>query len=511
MGTRLIVNNDFYNIFQVEPPVEPQDILDAVDKITGTQVDTLTLDYPCGFGTDAVVDPDIQAAYAHPDGDTCVDNLRQLLADGCDPFAMVLGRAREQGLTFFASFRMNDTHFKDQAFNPLMDRFTYDNLHNRINPDAADTRVDTELDYRRSAVRAHYLGRIQHVLDTYDVDGVELNFTRNCRFFPQPHASECAPVLTQLLKDVRSLTGAAADRLGHPVAVAVIVPTDILGCRREGLDLPTWARFGLVDMVTLLTPFLAEFAHDIADARQKLPGVQIFAGCDRNVAYGPGGGRVVPLETYRAMAMTYLAHGADGIYLFNVMSWTMNFAKATAAVRRDGGQGNTGDAPVDYDRCLMDELGAIETVRWQDKLYIAAGSVAGGATPPFTVPAGGETTVHIRIGDDIASATAAGRIRQIALQIVAPDCEPDNATVLLNGIDLARQYAFFPYAETPDDPLLFPEPGRVTPPPEAVSVRRHRVRPTDLFTGVNTIIVRSYGQAFSVEAVELAIIYGETP
>ena len=52
---RVILNNDFYNIFQVLPPVEDQDIYDAVDKIAGTQVDTLTMDVPQDFGSSLTI------------------------------------------------------------------------------------------------------------------------------------------------------------------------------------------------------------------------------------------------------------------------------------------------------------------------------------------------------------------------------------------------------------------------------------------------------------------------
>ena len=113
---RIIINNDFYNIFQIEPPVEDQDVHDAVDKIAGTQADTLTLDIPAGFGRGEMLDPDLAALYHHPEGDKCVANLRAFMQAGRDPFLMVLERAREKGLEFFASIRLNDTQYKDQPF-----------------------------------------------------------------------------------------------------------------------------------------------------------------------------------------------------------------------------------------------------------------------------------------------------------------------------------------------------------------------------------------------------------
>ena len=123
---------------------------------------------------------------------------------------------------------------------------------------------------------------------------------------------------------------AGADRI-----LAVMVPYSLYGCRLRGLDIPAWARLGLIDAVVLSTPFLATLHHDIRDTKLKVPGVPVYAGCDRNLRWGPGGvSRVVPMQAYRAMALNYLRQGADGIHLFNVMAWTMNHAKASEAVRR---------------------------------------------------------------------------------------------------------------------------------------------------------------------------------
>ena len=119
----------------------------------------------------------------HPDQDPCLDNIRRFSETGKDPYRMLLERAHETGLEFFASVRMNDTHYKDQAFSPLVNRFYYDNLHNRVG--RGGSRGGAEFDYRKTAVRDHYFGIITDAVDTYDVDGVELNFTRNCCLFPQ--------------------------------------------------------------------------------------------------------------------------------------------------------------------------------------------------------------------------------------------------------------------------------------------------------------------------------------
>jgi len=504
---RIIVNNDFFNIFQIDPPVTDQDVYDAVDKVAGTQVDTLAFYVPTAFGR-GTLDQDLVDLYNHPDGDSCLRNLHTFIDRGKDPFQMLLERAHERGLEFFASMRMNDTHYKDQPFSPFLDQFYYDNLHNRIGP--VDRRLNTELDHRKSVVRDYYFGLIRDAVEKYDIDGFELDFTRNCSFFPRDCPEECAPVMTQFVRRVRTLLDEWGEKRGKPICLSAAVPHPLQGCRKEGLDITTWARLGLIDVLCLSSPFLAVFDHDIHDTKLKLPGVEVYGGCDRNVGYGfDGTGRAVPMHTYRAMAMDYLRQGADGIYLYNVMSWTMNYEKVSAAVKRHGGQGDTEDAPIDYDRNLMEEVGSVETLDCLDKLYLYS-CAEGSSEPklPVTVPAQGEVTLRMRVGDDIAKADAAGKIEKICLQTVSSDCSDcNNYTLKLNSIDLSRQYAYAAYAEKPDDVLLFPEPARRGALPEPRRVRRHPVRPIDLHLGGNFVTIKSYRTPLTITDVELAIYY----
>jgi len=72
---RIIVNNDFYNIFQSAPPITDQDIYDAVDRMAGTQVDTLFLMVPDGL-EGGCLDDDLIRLYDHPDTDQSINVLR---------------------------------------------------------------------------------------------------------------------------------------------------------------------------------------------------------------------------------------------------------------------------------------------------------------------------------------------------------------------------------------------------------------------------------------------------
>jgi hypothetical protein len=499
---RIIVNNDFYNIFQVEPPVTQHDVFNAVDKLAGTQVDTLFVMLPGAFGEKGgrALSPEIVRLYEHPETDPSIRNLEAFFATGKDPYQMLVERAREKGIEIFGSLRMNDTHYLDQPFNPWVPQFYYDNLQHRIGP--IEGRRVTEFDYRQTVIRDHMLGKVRDALTRYDLDGIELDFTRNCKFFPPDHPEECAPIMTAFIQEVRAILHQAGRERRRRIWLCITLPYSLYGSRREGLDVPTWARLGLVDMVVLSSPFLAEFDRDVADTKRKLPGVQVYAGCDRYFEYP---GRVVPKETYRAMALNYLRQGADGIYLYNVMAWTMDLARMPAMVRRFGGQGFEAS-----DICLTNEVGEIDALEFLDKLYLVShGEASGdhcGASLPITIPARGEATVRLSIGDDLARLH--DRIETIQLQTVSSDCSDyANYTVKLNGTDLSRQYAFVPFANKPESALLFPEPGRTGALPSLEKVRRHSVRPVDLHMGVNVITIQSYCDPLTITDIELAIRY----
>jgi hypothetical protein len=505
---RIIINNDYYNIFQLEPPVRDQDIHNAVDRVAGTQVDALFMMIPSTLGNlKAGVSAEVARLYDHPEADTCLANLEAFLKKGKDPFQMLLQRARSKKMEFFASVRMNDTHYLDHLFHPWVPQFYYDHLHQRVGE--GGSRGGAEFDYRFSSIREHMLGIIREAVDRYDVDGIELDCTRNCMFFPRGNAAsgttaECAPVFTEFVRQVREHLDKIGKKRKRRISLCVTIPCSLLKARQEGLDIPTWARMGLIDMLCLSSPFEADFDRDVHDIRLKVPGIQVYGGCDRNFQYP---GRVVPMEAYRAMAMNYLRQGADGIYLYNVMAWTQDLDRLNLASRRDGGQG-----PGASDIGLVREVGEIRTLEPLDKLYLMSNGMESADKPyaslPVTVPAGGDVTLRMTVGDDIAGAAAANRLQSIRLQTVSTDCvDYNNYTVKLNAVDLSRQYAFVPFAEKPTKSLLFPEPNRTSPPPAPEKIRRHPVRPIDLHMGVNFITIQSYRDPLTISDVELAIEY----
>jgi len=497
---RIIMNNDFDNILSVPTPITDDDIYAAADKIAGTQVDTLFLRMPvAGISPDdGVLDNDLVHLYEHPEAVPWRANYDKLRDAGKDPFKMVLERAHKNGIECFGSLRMNDNHRLNLPFHPWVWQFYYNNLHNRLNPDAKDTRIQTEFDYRKSVIRERMLEIVRKAFTDYDIDGLEMDFMRNPWFFPRnEHPEECAPVMTQFVRDVKKIVDEFSEKRGRKLYLCATSPFTLYHARKQGLDIPTWAKLGLIDMLVMSTTWYVYFNHDIYDTKLKLPGVQIYAGCDVTVHTLPPAGRSVPKEAYRAMATNYLRQGAEGVYLYNVMAWTMS---------------KYHDPEVAEERFILNEIGELETLENKDKLYLYAPDINFMPDPykrsPITIPADGSVTVRLSVGDDVKKAANEGRLEKIYLQTVSSDCDDyENYAVYLNFIDVARQYLRKPRTVIPESRLIFPEPGWKGELPAPENVRRHPVRPIDLHLGTNFITIESKRNPLTITDIEVAIIY----
>lgn len=104
--------------------------------------------------------------------------------------------------------------------------------------------------------------------------------------------------------------------MGKTIDLAVRVPPGFAVALRVGLDIRTWIKEGLVDLVVGgggFIPFDMPFEEFVDAARGT--GCQIY-GCLE-------GAHTREEEVLRAIAMRYWKAGADGLYLFNLFArWT---------------------------------------------------------------------------------------------------------------------------------------------------------------------------------------------
>ena len=248
----------------------------------------------------------------------------KLIADGHDLLQVYIDGARQCDMSIYAGFRMNDAHICDEA------RGWYGRSPQKIErPDlligqavprgvhGAPWGFSWRWDYAQQGVRERFLGLCDETLTRYDIDGVELDFSRAPPYFRSGEVYTHIPVMTEFVRSARAVVA----RHGADKRLIVRVPVGLGENLEAGLDTETWLREGLADIVVLGSPGYC--AHEIDIARAVAcagdSGVLVFAGFDgATYAVSPQEGYERHLSSVlRATALNGYCEGAAGIHLFN--------------------------------------------------------------------------------------------------------------------------------------------------------------------------------------------------
>ncbi len=245
-------------------------------------------------------------------------NMWQAHNEGVDYPAHVIKRCRERKVAPWLSIRMNDVHYNDNLAHPFHDKIWRRQELFRKNHPGYFARA---LDYAHSDVRDHFRNLVAELLERYDPDGLELDFMREPYLFSGGEEKAGAALLTEWLGEVRQLLDAAAKRRGHPIRLGVRVPSHPETASGLGLDVPAWARKGLVDLV-VACPRWETLQFDMPLRRWRpLLGDKVSLAGGLETRYQPsrvgGFARAVTPEHTAGAAMAVWSGGADALNLFN--------------------------------------------------------------------------------------------------------------------------------------------------------------------------------------------------
>ncbi len=245
---------------------------------------------------------------------------------GCDYPKRMLDRARHNKLKAWISLRMNDAHNPGKPDYPSHSTFWRSHPEWRLcnGPNPAQGSWSTGgLDYEQPEVRAHYMRLIEEVCTRYDLDGLELDFLRFDLYFRPNRELEGAKLMAAFVEETRAATQEAAKRLGHPVELAVRVPTTPWIARMRGLDAVAWAKAGLVDLI-IASPFWDSADSDVPIETWKglltSTHVAVVLCQEDGINSGALGRRTMNPEETRGVLLSGLHRGADGVYFFNLFT-----------------------------------------------------------------------------------------------------------------------------------------------------------------------------------------------
>ena len=236
---------------------------------------------------------------------------------------------REVNINPWLSFRMNDVHdMETTVLDPdkisinLSDFFYNHPEYRRVQHHDYVGYMDYAADYTYPEVREHYLSLINDALNRYDTYGIELDFQREMYLFHIGGEYNGLAIMNQFMRDVDDLVAIYEEKYGHEIKIATRVGSDPLTCADFGLDVPTWAAEGTVDMViaasrwenndgdipvqlwcSILHPFGVEVAMSI-----EMTNFRTWAG-------GNSGGDTI--ELVAGLASNAFSQGADKVYIYN--------------------------------------------------------------------------------------------------------------------------------------------------------------------------------------------------
>ena len=231
----------------------------AVDRFLETQVDALFWNV---ISSDVLHYPSEVAEMvgAHLDGFESADyfqwyqRLVKIIDQRPDYLQALNDRARSRGLDFFASLRMNDCH-ESPVWKSMDTLSRYRKEHPQfLLGDAVHPGFSTGFDFAHAPVRERRYRIVEELATCYQLDGIELDFLRHPAYFKPDEAYRNRHLITGLVRRVRALLDRHKEETGRRVRLAVRVATPVEISLRMGLDLETWIREGLPDLVIAATP-----------------------------------------------------------------------------------------------------------------------------------------------------------------------------------------------------------------------------------------------------------------
>ena len=367
------------------------------------------------------------------------ENAKRLMEAGTDPVAVVVEHGHRAGLEVFVCMRVNDIHdarLEGGVEDPLMSPVK------RRHPDwllGEEGIRRTAYNFALPQVREYKLALAREAIENYDLDGLDWDFCRHPLLFPKGREAEGAPLLTELLGDIRRALDEKGERVGRRLSLSVRVPGSPDEALAQGMEVRSWLSKGLLDILIV--------GHQPGN-KHRLP-VEEYVQAARGtrtqiVAQGLGlfqqprplSAKLIwnekdyyTAEMCRAVAAAHYRAGAQGIFVFN---------NHYLQVVRDR----------HYDRLPWKELGDPQVIARKDKHYLADQRKWGaGRLPLDLAQVGDQAEVSLDVADDLEAASREGVLKSATLRLLVDQLTPpDRLEVTLNGRpvgDPDTQHVFF--------------------------------------------------------------------
>lgn len=208
-------------------------------------------------------------------------------------------------------------------------------------------------------LREYKLKYLRELIETYEFDGIQIDFSRHVPCLPVGEQWENREHATTFIRMTRLMLLELADKYKRPLLLAAKVPENLTGCQLDGLDVATWAQQNLIDLFSLGSRTInVDFAafRSITEGRN----IKLYPCHDDH--HSTDGYRYPPIEFFRGVFGNWRQQGADGVETFN-------WSSATAEVYANNGSLRYSGGPPSH-RLAYQEIGSLETLKLKDKRFV---------------------------------------------------------------------------------------------------------------------------------------------
>jgi hypothetical protein len=367
-----------------------------------------------------------------------------------------------------------------------------------------------------AGLREHKVAILRELAVRYDLDGIQIDFSRHIPCLPVGHQWELREHVTQFMRMVRQMLLEVAQQRGRPFLLAAKVPQSLEGCHADGFDVKAWAEQHLVDVLTLGSRSMDVDVEGIRTAVGD--GVQLQPCFDD--PHATDGYRYGSIEFLRGVFANHFQRGASSVVTFN---WSIGTPEVCRIVGADAG-------PSAH-QAAYKEAGDSNTLAGKDKFFAverrggypwADGFFNRNDTAPLPQPLSDDGraakfTLHLSDAPPANGGMASLTLRCILFQAV----EADAFEIRFNGMPLSVTTRD---AEWKDSQIFSPQPqptsggkGDYKINPKQHILRLDCAVPRDAWKlGVNEVEIRissrvpSAKSAVQIEKVEAHLKYGQS-
>ena len=429
---RIIYNNDGCDIFNPGADTPEGFLAQRMKATLGSQVDSVF--YCTGatvlFSHDTKLGDQYGRYPVEPEwAQSLPANMAGMKEAGTDTLTLIIEFCRKHNLEVFYTHRINDIHdsipnleFELADWKRKNPQFLIAKREEQHKYRGKDPRYWwSAFDFEHQEVLDYIIAIIDELFTNYDIDGYEVDYFRSPFFFKpnldyKPVTVEQTNILTGFQRRIRELAYEHGNRRGKPILVSVRTPTTVERSRHVGIDVERWLREDLFDVLTISGGYVP-YTMPIRDMIKLghaygKPVYPTISGSGLRDKF-----RATP--AWRGAAMNSFANGADGIVLFNTFPRHPGHPRFT-------------------------ELGDPEKLKYMAKLFaidnkkVTEGDLEQGIAQdqiiPLKLPAKQSARTNLPIGDDIAAAAKAGRLKNLTMHVRYEGVENEaDVRIRMNG------------------------------------------------------------------------------